>query len=140
MIYQYEKACKEAGLAEEKIQEIRNMFNTEYQKLHRQKKAMENSDYVFLNAEGMRNSDGEYWTHEIPDPTVNVEDEIIHKMDLERLNKLLDTLPIMDKEFLLDYFSGENKFLDQMAAKYKMTRNQVIVKKRKLILALREKF
>lgn len=48
MIYQYEKACREAGMTEEEIHEIYNMFNTEYQRMYRQKKAAEKSDYVLL--------------------------------------------------------------------------------------------
>ena len=39
MIYKYEMACKEAGLTEEQIAKIRQVFDSDYKRLDRRQKA-----------------------------------------------------------------------------------------------------
>ena len=41
MIYKYEMACKEAGLTEEQIAKIRQVFDSDYKRLDRRQKAKE---------------------------------------------------------------------------------------------------
>lgn len=79
-------------------------------------------------------------SYEIADPSVNVEEELIHQLDLEKLRKVLAELAPEDREFILEYFEGENKFLNRMAEKYGLTRNQVIGRKRRILKKLKSLF
>ena len=54
-------------------------------------------------------------------------------MDLEKLHEVLAELDPEDREFILEYFEGENKFLNRMVEKYGLTRNQVIGRKRRIL-------
>ena len=90
--------------------------------------------------EDLYGRDGEKGTYEIADPSVNVEEELIHQLDLEKLRKVLAELDPEDREFILEYFEGENKFLNRMAEKYGLTRNQVIGRKRRILKKLKSLF
>ena len=79
-------------------------------------------------------------SYEIADPSVNVEEELIHQLDLEKLREVLAELDPEDREFILEYFEGENKFLNRMAEKYGLTRNQVIGRKRRILKKLKSRF
>lgn len=79
-------------------------------------------------------------SYEIADPSVNVEEELIHQLDLEKLREVLAELDPEDREFILEYFEGENKFLNRMAEKYGLTRNQVIGRKRRILKKLKSLF
>lgn len=138
MIFKYEMICREAGMTEEQIHEIYNMFNAAYQKKYREKKARENSPLEFLSLEAMVDTQENRNGFDIPDTSVDVEAEIIHKMELERLNEVLAMLTEEDREFILDYFSGEGAFLNDLAEHYGITRNQAIARKRAILKLLRE--
>ena len=142
MIYEYELACKEAGLSEEKIKEIRRMFDAEKKKLKRRKAAKERYGWGFFAIEdltvgGILHHKGAF---DIPDAGMSVEDEIIHQLDLERLNECLAEFEPEDKEFLLDCFKCERGAETYTMEKYGMTRSRVRNKKRILINRLREQF
>lgn len=49
-------------------------------------------------------------------------------------------LDFEDREFILEYFEGENKFLNRMLEIYGLTRNQVIRRKRRILKQLRSRF
>ena len=90
--------------------------------------------------EDLYGRDGEKGTDEIADPSVNVEEELIHQLDLEKLREVLAELDPEDREFILEYFEGENTFLNRMAEKYGLTRNQVIGRKRRILKKLKSLF
>ena len=60
--------------------------------------------------------------------------------DLEKLREVLKELSPEDREFILEYYEGENKFLDRMSEKYGLTRNQVIGRKRRILKQLKSRF
>lgn len=140
MLYKYEIACRQAGLSEETTAEIRRMFNAQYQRMYREREARKRSVYEFWYTEDLYGRDGEKGTYEIADPSVNIEEELIHQMDLEKLREVLKELSPEDREFILEYFEGENKFLDRMSEKYGLTRNQVIGRKRRILKQLKSRF
>lgn len=140
MLYKYEIACQQAGLSEEKTAEIRRMFNAQYQKLYREKVTRNRLNCEVWHMEDLYGRDGEKGTCEIADPSVNVEEELIHQLDLEKLREVLAELDPEDGEFILEYFEGENKFLNRMAEKYGLTRNQVIGRKRRILKKLKSLF
>lgn len=83
MIYKYEIACMNAGLSEEKTAEIRRMFNApQYQRMYREREARKKLNYEFWYIEDLYGRDGEKGIYEIADPSVNIEEELIHQMDL----------------------------------------------------------
>ena len=133
MLYKYEIACQQAGLSEEKTAEIRRMFNAQYQKLYREKVTRNRSNCEVWHMVDLYGRDGEKGTYEVADPSVNVEEDLIHQMDLEKLHEVLAELDPEDREFILEYFEGENKFLNRMVEKYGLTRNQVIGRKRRIL-------
>ena len=138
MLWRYEQICREAGMSEEAIHEIYNMFNASYQQLWREKQARKNSPYEFLSLDGLKSPAGDDKTYDIPDESVDVEAEVLHRMELQRLQEVLAMLHPEDREFILDYFQGEGAFLDDLAARYGLTRNQAIGRKRAIIRLLRE--
>lgn len=140
MLYKYEIACQQAGLSEEKTAEIRRMFNAQYQKLYREKVTRNKLNCEVWHMEDLYGRDGEKGTYEIADPSVNVEEDLIHQMDLEKLHEVLAELDPEDREFILEYFEGENKFLNRMAEKYGLTRKQVIGRKRRILKKLKSRF
>ncbi len=140
MIFEYEMICREAGMSDDKIREIYNVFNAGYQSMYRQKKARADSGLEFLSFDGLHGPDGVLGTFEIPDPAVDVEEEIIHKLDLERLHEVLMLLSEEDRSFILEYFEGTGAFLEDLAARYGLTKIQAIGKKRAIIRLLRELF
>ena len=137
MLYKYEIACQQAGLSEEKTAQIRRMFHAQYQKLYREKATRNRLNCEVWHMEDLYGRDGEKGSYEIADPAVNIEEECIHQMELDRLREVLSMISEEDRCFILEYFEGEGKFLDALANKYGLTRNQAIVKKRKLIRLLR---
>ena len=90
--------------------------------------------------EDLYGRDWEKGTYEVADPSVNVEEELIHQLDLEKLREVLAELDPEDGEFILEYFEGENKFLNRMVEKYGLTRNQVIGRKRRILKKLKSRF
>jgi hypothetical protein len=142
MIYEYELACKEAGLSEEKIKEIRRMFDAEKKRLKRRKVAHDKCGWGFFAIEDLMvgsilHRKGAF---DIPDAGMSVEEEIIHRLDLERLNKLLEEMDPDDKEFLLDCFESRKGTDNAAQEKHGLSRGQVQYRKRKLVNMLREKF
>ncbi len=142
MIYEYELACKEAGLSEEKIKEIRRMFDAEKKKLKRRKIAKDKCGWGFFAVEDLMVGDILHYkgAFDIPDAGMSVEDEIIYKLDLERLNECLKEFRPEDKEFLLDCFKCKRGAETYTMEKYGMTRSSVRNKKRILIDRLRKQF
>lgn len=142
MIYEYELACKEAGLSEEKIKEIRRMFDAEKKKLKRRKIAKDKCGWGFFAVEDLIVGDilHHKGAFDIPDAGISVEDEIIYKLDLERLNELLKEMDPDDKEFLLDCFESRKGTDNVAQEKHGLNRGQVQYRKRKLVNMLRERF
>ena len=139
MIYKYEMACREAGLSEEKTAEIRRMFDAEYKKLKRRKKRQEEENFYWLSMNagcGQEDDSG----FDIPDPDTDVEEEVVHPMTLQDLRRYMADLSDEDREFLYGCFGDYPDPNVRMARKYGLTVNQVLYKKKQLILQLRKRF
>lgn len=108
--------------------------------MYREREARKRSVYEFRYTEDLYGRDGEKGTYEIADPSINIEEELIHQMDLEKLREALKELSPEDREFILEYFEGENKFLNRMSEKYGLTRNQVIGRKRRILKQIKSRF
>lgn len=140
MIYEYKLACIEAGLSEDKIREIAQVFDTEYKRNDYDEKKRRKYGMEILHLEGMIGKDGEEGTYEVPDSAVDIEEDFIHQCDLERLRELLDELSDEDREFLMDCFDYENDYIKRISKKYDMTGAAVRWKKERLLKTLRKRF
>lgn len=141
MIYEYERACKEAGLSEEKIKEIRRMFDAEKKRLKRRKIAKEKSEWGYFSIDGeLFKTERDQGTMDIPDPNTNVERDVIEQCEMEQLRELLNALAPEDKRFLMDYYQGEYGEKMVLAEKYGMTIQQANYRKNKLLERLRKDF
>ena len=123
MIYEYELACKEAGLSEEKIKEIRRMFDAEKKRLKRRKVAHDKSNLGFFSVEELAVGCGDgIDAIELPDPNIDIEMDYIRKCDMDYLQKLLNEMNPKDKEFILDCYSSKRGAESLAAEKYGMQR------------------
>lgn len=139
MIYMYEMACKEAGLPEEQIAEIRKMFDADYKRFSRRKKAKEKNNISWISMTDMSGSESEA-DYELTDETIDVEDTVLHQMELEELQGYLEELTDDDREFLLAMFEDVENANQRMAEKLGLTIGQVRYRKDKLIKMLRARF
>lgn len=142
MIYKYELACKEAGLSEEQTAEIRRFFDAEQKRLRRDKDAREREDITFSYIQSAdQNYDGESNIDELDfiDEDFDLEDLVIRKLQLEKLDRILAELPADDREFLLAVF-GERGSAVRYAKSHGMSEVQVTRKKKALLEDLRKKF
>ena len=141
MIYEYELACKEAGLSEEKIKEIRRMFDAEKKRLKRRKEAKERYGWGYISIDGMTfKTERDQGTLDIPDPNTNVEQEVMEQCEMEQLRELLNALAPEDKRFLMDYYQCKHGEKMAVAEKYGMTIQQANYRKNKLLERLRKDF
>ena len=142
MIYKYEIACREAGLNEEKIAEIRKFFDTEQKKLKRLNEKMENSGLftVSVNALGSDCYDYDVDTYDIEDPTMDVENMVIKQMELSVLRSCMEELSQDDKEFLLACFTGERGAIMELAKKLGLPQTTVSSRKKRLFEQVKKSF
>lgn len=139
MIYKYEMACKEAGMSEEEIRRIRQVFDTDYKQLKCMNDRKYSSGFEFVSADFAVNGNEDAASFDIPDE-FDLEESIIHKCDLERLSEVLDLLSDEDRCFILDAFNTEIKTITALAEKYGITRYAAKTRKEKLLALLRENF
>ena len=139
MIYKYEMACREAGLPEEQIAEIRRMFDAEYKRLGRRKKAKETNNISWISTADMSGADSET-EYELADENTDVEGMVLHQLELEELQGYLDELTEDDRKFLLAMFEDVENANQRMAEKLELTIGQVRYRKEKLLKMLRARF
>ncbi|WP_194611694.1 RNA polymerase sigma factor [Clostridium vitabionis] len=139
MIYKYEMACREAGLPEEQIAEIRRMFDAEYKRLGRRKKAKEKSNISWISTTDMSGSESET-DYELVDENADVEGTVLHQLELEELQGYLEELTEDDRKFLLAMFEDVENANQRMAEKLGLTIGQVRYRKEKLLKMLRARF
>ena len=140
MIYEYKLACIEAGLSDEQIKKIEQVFDTEYKAIQYDQTKREKYRVEILHIEGMVGPDGEIGSYDPEDYSTNIEEDFLHRCDLEHLQEVLSQLSDEDREFLMDCFIYEADYIKRLSAKYGITGRAVRWKKEKLLNALREKF
>ena len=136
MRIEYERACVEAGMPEEKIKELRRMFDAEYKKLKREKEAKTDVEYGIYSLELLQSPDKGAGYFDIPDPDMDVEKRILHKIDMERLREVLNMISPEQREFILDCFDAEWGARKKIAEKYNMSTGAVKKRKWKIMKKL----
>lgn len=143
MTKKYFMACVAAGLNDEEIKNIERVFDADYKKLKRRNKAQERMaeeyGYVTMSVSAMIGDfeGAEYGDFDIPDDT-NIEEQILHEIELEELRKCLGELKADDRDFLLECFETEIGCA-KAGERRGLTKNQAHYKKVKLLEKLREK-
>ena len=137
MLYNYEIACKEAGCSEEKTAEIRRMFDAEYKRLNYEKVVQANNNVVIMSTAAMKSEDMPGGEFDI-DADIDIEAEILHKIDLENLRMYMSELPVHDREFLFACFE-DGVGCVKAGEKIGLNKNQAHYRKVQLIEWLRGK-
>ncbi len=139
MIYKYEIACREAGLSEEKIREIRQLFDNDKKKLKRENESMQKNEITYFNIFAV-DPEYDFAVYEIEDPSTNVEMDVIKKWEIEQLVRFVKELPKDDQEFLHLYFEEVDASDTKIARKLDMPRTTVQSRRKKLMDKLRKRF
>lgn len=137
MIYKYEMAYKEAGLTEEQIAKIRQVFGSDYKRLDRRQKAKERYGIGWISVTDL-NGANEEADFDLED--VDTKEEVLHRRSLCGLRNYMQDLPEEDRECLYDCFLDRTDDLKWVTEKYGMKREQVKYRRCKLIQILRERF
>lgn len=143
MIYKYEMACREAGLSDEQIKEIDRVFDADKKKLKRKKNAQaeENKKNGFgiysLSEMGGQDNEEDF---DAPDPSVDIEADIIHKWEIERVRELLADMEETDRILLLAYTSGVHGAKGEAAKSLGLTRRKADYRVEELLKYMRTVF
>lgn len=140
MIYKYEMACKEAGLSEEKIKEIRQIFDNDKKKLKRENEYLEKNDIRYFSISDVDEETEKMGDYSLMDTSVNVEMDVIRKLEIEKLMCYLKELPADDREFLYLCFEEAKENDTAIAKKLGLPRTTVQYRKKKLLTMLRNRF
>jgi DNA-directed RNA polymerase specialized sigma24 family protein len=132
-------ACKEAGLSEEQTAEIRRFFDAEKKRVKYDMECREQAGVVFNSLRGLV-EEYDLDEYEVPDHSINVEETILHKLEIEKLRECMDELSAEDREFLLVVFSGDFGAKSSYARQHNCSEAAVTRRKDHLLNKLRKKF
>ena len=140
MLKKYEDACRKANLSEAEIHELRKMFNQDYSRNYRRKKAKAECGIYMESLSSVYGSSPDEPTkmRDVPDERIDIEAEVIHKIDLEALHTHLQLLPEEDRIFILECFDDEITFMD-LVRKYGIPRTTLRRRMERIIRELRKK-
>lgn len=133
MIYKYELACKEAGMEESMIAEIRKFFDAELKKLNRDKKARERAGIVFNSLSALVEEYDGLGEYEISDERSNPESIVLNELSVKHLKMRMQELSVDDREFLIEIFSGEYGIEHRYAIRMGISDMAVTRRKKRLI-------
>lgn len=137
MIYKYYLACKEAGLSDEKIREIDQVFDRDKKKVAYDKAVREEEGIVFNSLSSFLDKDGE--EIEFPACEEDVAEKVLRQIEIDLMTECLHELPKEDMEFLYRLFSGDRGIETQMRNELGMTRSEFRWKKKTLLKSIKEK-
>lgn len=140
MIYKYELACREAGLTEEQIANIRKVFKEQYDRMAYEKNVREKLGITFNNFSSFGLDEDEDETIDFADPDTDVEEEALHEIELGILRDCIKELPVDDREFLYAYYGGEYGVETALAKKYGVPRTTLQRRKERLLKRLKKSF
>ena len=138
MIYKYYLACKEAGLSDEKIREIDQVFDRDKKKVSYDKKLREEEGIVFNSLSSFLDKDGEEM--DFPACEEDVAEKVLRQIEIDMMTECLHELPKEDMDFLYTLFGGDRGIETRMRKELGMTMGEFRWKKKKLLEAVRENF
>lgn len=135
MKMEYEKACKAAGLSEEKIREIRNVFETEKQKRRVNCKNREKYGYKEVSVEALIKAG--FSTFSLTDETKDTYEEALYRIALSHLQRFLLRFTEEEQFMLLMYGVMSDR---EVAEKLNMSKSTMQYRRKRLLKQLREYF
>ena len=90
--------------------------------------------------EQLKNPEGDACYFDLPDQEMDVEQIILHKLELEKLDKALSLIPEKERQFIMDCFEAEWGAGKEIAEKYGMTIGAVKQRKRRIIKKIRKMY
>lgn len=139
MIYKYEMACQEAGLSEEKIKEIRQIFDTDKKKLKRENEAMEKYGITYHNIFDV-DPEYDFLSYQIKDESVNLEQDMIKNWEIEQLMRFMQEFSENDRKLLLLSFESAKVNDSSIAKELGIPRTTLQSRRKKLIEKLQKRF
>ena len=146
----YEAICRKEGVSEQKMREIRRIFNTDVQRANREKRYREEHGISIcsLSALGVGDYDtDEMGDYEIADSSGDPLEKLIADWDekeqerkLAVLQECLSELPPEEKEILLTYYGGSYGIESKMARDLGMERKAFIRLRQRLLARVQEMF
>ena len=143
----FEEACRKENLTEEHTKRIRQVYNTDYKKLQREKKYREEHGIVFNSLSAMVSDEEGLAEYDIPDTSqdplevlIFSEDEAEQGRKREVLQESLKEMEPDEVEILLTYYGGEYGIESQMARELGMDRKKFIRLRKKLLKKLQDIF
>ena len=133
MKWEYEKACIEAGMEEEKIRELRKEFDDDRRKLNREKQRMKRNGVCCVGLNRLlENRD-----LDIPD-SISVEEIAIKNLYLKQLRECLQEMDSADRDLVIAYFDKNTNF-SQYARDLGAKRADLIYRVNCIVRQLRKK-
>lgn len=101
MKWEYEKACKEAGIDEQRIKEIRKIFEAEKQKRRQNKKAREKTGYQEVSMQALLEAG--ISVPALSAANIDIEEESLRQLALAYLNLFLKRFSRKEQYILLSW-------------------------------------
>lgn len=140
MLYKYEIACKNAGLNQEQINEIRKVFDVDRRRLKRENVKMEQENIRYGSVDDIDDSFDGMEKRDIEDPRFNIELDYIKKWEMEQLQRFLTELTEEEREFLLVCFEESVMSDSRIADRLGLPRATVYNRRKRLLKKLRNRF
>lgn len=135
MKWEYEKACKKAGLNETEIQEIRKIFDSEKSRRKVNQKNREESGYREISVEAILENEEE--TFELPDALQNTEEDALKEIALSHLRDFLKRFNLEDQYILLSWGTLSDR---EAAKRLGMKKSTLQDRRKRLIKELQQCF
>ena len=140
MIKKYEDACRQAGLSEEQIKKIRQVFDDEKKRLKRETIEKAKNHIWFIPISELQKHcvwmDQEW---EIPDADTDVEETAMNNTLLEQLEYELSLLEVKDRELILMCFDPTVS-LREYARRTDTPLTTLINRRDRILIKLKKKF
>ena len=133
----YRNAMEDAGygMESEKYREMERYFDLQKKRMKRDRESRDVEGITFVPMSQLVDPDGK----EIDYPSgENVEEKILHEIELEDLRECLSEIPKEDKELLMRVFAGERGEMARVSRELGVSYNDLNYKVKKLIKKLRE--
>ena len=140
MLYKYEIACKNAGLNQEQINEIRKVFDVDRRRLKRENVKMEQENIRYGSVDDIDDNFDGVEKRDIEDPRFNIELDYIKKWEMEQLQRFLTELTEEEREFLLVCFDESVMSDSRIADRLGLPRATVYNRRKRLLKKLRNRF
>ena len=135
----YEKACIEAGLPEEKIKEIRKVFNDSYNSMSTEIRRREKNGISRISISGMTDYE-EIGDYEIEDKSADLEHNYFLDYDFNVLNEVMAQLTNDERKFIMMYFDDACENVSAVARMANIPRTTATYRITRILDDIREKF